>query len=197
MFQLSGFGISDTKPHGEKMNVWFRGTSARLPVPPPDAAAEAPAEPDAAAEAAVDAAADAAVEAAADAAVDAAADGAVDAVEVPHAVTSNPMTAMPDSHLAVLPWPADRGAEPVLGRPFAPRRMLKDFLLLVATLTLSPTLCNPSRTAAATYNAVRPGVKKRIQCGADTVSALFEISASFEEGPANRWLICWRMSVAV
>jgi hypothetical protein len=75
--------------------------------------------------------------------------------------------------------------------------MLKDFLLLVATLTLSPTLCNPSRTAAATYNAVRPGVKKRIQCGADMVSASFEISASFEEGPANRWLICWRMSVAV
>src|SRR3954452_2127930 len=178
MFQLSGFGISDTKPHGEKMNVWLRGTSARLPVPPPEAAAEAPAEPDAAAEAAGDAAADAAVEAAGDAAVDAAADGAVDAVEVPHAVTSNPMTAMPDSHLAVLPWPADRGAEPVLGRPFAPRRMLKDFLLLVATLTLSPTLCNPSRTAAATYNAVRPGVKKRIQCGADMVSAPFEISAS-------------------
>ena len=103
MFQLSGFGISDTKPHGEKMNVWFRGTSARLPVPPPEAAAEAPAEPDAAAEAAVDAAADAGVEGAADAAVEAAADGAVDAVEVPHAVTSNPMTAMPDSHLAVLP----------------------------------------------------------------------------------------------
>src|SRR3954469_21501497 len=101
MFQLSGFGISDTKPHGEKMNVWLRGTSARLPVPPLAAAAEAPADaadPEGAADVAADAAADAAVVAAADAAVD----GAVDAVEVPHAVTSNPMTAMPDSHLAVL-----------------------------------------------------------------------------------------------
>jgi len=80
------------------MNVWFRGTSARLPVPPPEAAAEG------AVDAAVDAAADAAADgAAADAAADAAVDGAVDAVEVPHAVTSNPMTAIPDSHLAVLP----------------------------------------------------------------------------------------------
>ena len=33
----------------------------------------------------------------------------------------------------------------------------------LATLTLSPTLCNPSRTAAATYNAVACRVKKRIQ----------------------------------
>ena len=33
----------------------------------------------------------------------------------------------------------------------------------MATLTLSPTLCNPSRTAPATYNAVVVGVKKPIQ----------------------------------
>jgi hypothetical protein len=91
MFQFSGLGISLTKPHGEKMNVLLRATSLRPPVFPVDGAAE----PDGAVEAAPDAAAD----------------GEGDVVVPPHAATSNPTIASPDSQVAALLWRARRGPD--------------------------------------------------------------------------------------
>ena len=128
MFQFSGLGISLTKPHGEKMNVLLRGTSLRPSVlidAPADAAAD-----DADAEGDAEAAADAAAEGAAEAAVEAAADGALDVVEVPHAATSRPTIARPDSHVAGFPWRPRRGFGAEYRSPLARRRMLKEFLLL-------------------------------------------------------------------
>src|SRR6478672_1026468 len=107
MFQLSGFGISVTKPHGEKMNVLLRGTSLR-PSVLIDGSAD-PAADDADADAAAEASVEAAADGAADAAVEAAADGAVDVVDVPHAATSRPTIARPDSHVAAFPWRPRRG----------------------------------------------------------------------------------------
>ena len=60
--------------------------------------------------------------------------------------------ARPDSQVAARPWRSRRG----VGRSGAPRWHRNECSTTPpppATLTLSPTLCNPSRTAAATYNA--------------------------------------------
>jgi hypothetical protein len=118
MFQLSGFGISLTKPHGEKTKVLFRGTSLRPPVFAVAGAAEADADAGAAeadAGAAVDGAAvgaavagaavavAGAAVAVAGAAVGAAAEGAVVAAGVLlHADAINATTAKPDSSRAAV-----------------------------------------------------------------------------------------------